>query len=94
MLKRRPLEQPWAGDVPDALEALQTSRNGLSGAEAANRLVEVGPNALPETRGRSALSMVLEEFTSPLIDILIIAAAVSLPAGSSSMPGASPRCCC
>ncbi|CAN7178260.1 cation-translocating P-type ATPase [Neorhizobium sp. LjRoot104] len=51
---------------------------GLSAAEAAERLARFGPNRLPEPRTPSLLLVFLAQFRSPLIYILLIAAAVSL----------------
>jgi Ca2+-transporting ATPase len=54
---------------------------GLSHAEAARRLVAVGPNALPEPPRSPAVLVFLRQFASPLIYLLLVAAAVSLAIG-------------
>jgi P-type Ca2+ transporter type 2C len=46
---------------------------GLSGAEAAQRLLEFGPNTLPEPRPLSFWQRLLKQFSSPLIYILLFA---------------------
>ncbi|MER5946481.1 HAD-IC family P-type ATPase [Streptomyces sp. NPDC001904] len=51
---------------------------GLSAARAAARLVEDGPNALPEERTRGALSRFLGQYTSYMQLILTASAVVSL----------------
>lgn len=46
---------------------------GLAGADAAQRLLEFGPNTLPEPRPLSFWQRLLKQFTSPLIYILLFA---------------------
>ncbi|WP_418936466.1 cation-translocating P-type ATPase [Neorhizobium galegae] len=53
-------------------------REGLSGIEAAARLAQFGENRLPEPKAPSLFLIFLAQFRSPLIYILLIAAAVSL----------------
>ncbi len=50
---------------------------GLSQSEAAQRLRQYGPNELEEGHRRSPLMMLLEQFTSPLVVVLIAAAVAS-----------------
>jgi P-type Ca2+ transporter type 2C len=58
--------------------------SGLSGAEASRRLRLHGPNRLPEARAPSILEVFLRQFLSPLIYILLAAAAVSFVLGDAS----------
>ncbi|WP_429925732.1 cation-translocating P-type ATPase (plasmid) [Agrobacterium vitis] len=51
---------------------------GLSQAEAAERLARFGENLLPEPKAPSFLSIFLQQFKSPLIYILLLAAGMSL----------------
>jgi P-type Ca2+ transporter type 2C len=51
---------------------------GLTTAEACSLLNKFGPNALPEARPPSFISVFFRQFLSPLIYILVAAAAVSL----------------
>lgn len=61
---------------------LESSRNkGLSDAEARNRLIRLGPNALPRQQQRSKLAILLEQFGSLPIALLGASAAVSLLTG-------------
>jgi calcium-translocating P-type ATPase len=60
---------------------LSTSARGLTGGEAAARLERDGPNVLPEEPPTSAFVVLLHQFTSPLIYILVAAAAVTLALG-------------
>ena len=64
-------------DYGEVLKSLQTSEQGLSEAEAKERLEKHGPNKLPEERGISRLKILLHQFTSPLIYILMVAAVVT-----------------
>jgi Ca2+-transporting ATPase len=64
--------------VRQVLEALETFEEGLGNAEAARRLEEYGPNQLAEEDKVSRLTILLHQFTSPLIYILLIAAVVTL----------------
>jgi len=54
---------------------------GLSASEAAARLREYGPNALPAPRGPSIASLALHQFNSVLIYVLLAAAALSVLLG-------------
>jgi len=68
-------------DYGEALKSLQTSEQGLSEAEAKGRLEKYGPNKLPEGKGLSRLKILLHQFTSPLIYILMVAAVVTAVLG-------------
>ncbi len=59
------------------LERLETSDGGLSNSEVERRLKTHGPNKLPEAEAISKLKIILHQFTSPLIYILIVAAIVT-----------------
>ena len=64
-------------DVRQALDAFTSAEEGLSSEEAARRLTEYGPNKLAEGEELSRLKILLHQFTSPLIYILLIAAVVT-----------------
>jgi Ca2+-transporting ATPase len=64
-------------DEPEVFNKLQTSEDGLS-EERAQKLLEThGPNKLPEGKGVSRLKVLIHQFTSPLIYILLVAAVVT-----------------
>ncbi len=65
----------------DLLKQLKTDKNGLSNEEAAKRLKQYGPNELKKIRKLNAFKILINQFTSFLIIILIIAAVISLIAG-------------
>jgi magnesium-transporting ATPase (P-type) len=73
-----PLEQPWALTPDKALEALGSVSSGLSSDEARARLDSFGPNEIAAEEGPGIWSLLLNQFRSPLIYILLIAALVTL----------------
>jgi len=62
----------------ETLEALQSSREGLSTAEAQKRLDEYGHNELEEGQKRGLLAKFLDQFKDLMIIILLVAAALSV----------------
>lgn len=60
----------------ETLHRLDTSENGLSGAGILNRQQQFGLNKLVEAEKISPLKILLHQFTSPLIYILLAAGAV------------------
>jgi len=65
----------------EVLSEVGSGAQGLNREEAARRLEEQGPNELAETGAKSPWRILLEQFTSLLIVILIIAAIVSAVLG-------------
>ncbi|NTU93371.1 MAG: magnesium-translocating P-type ATPase [Chlorobiaceae bacterium] len=68
----------WNTPAPELMQVLRSSKEGLSPEEAAARLTHFGANSLQESRRHALLPLFLERFKSPLLLILIIAAAVSV----------------
>jgi Ca2+-transporting ATPase len=64
--------------VEDAFKKLETCEDGLSDVEAAKRLNRYGVNELGEEEPISKLTLLLNQFKSPLIAVLIVAAVISL----------------
>lgn len=74
--------QPWHRlSAEKVLTAFGTTRTGLSATLAQERLGRFGPNLLPETAPRSALSMFIGQFNSLPVALLGASAAVSLATG-------------
>jgi Ca2+-transporting ATPase len=73
--------QWYRRSTAEIFEAFSTCQNGLKAEEAGRRLREYGPNSLPEEGGISRLRIVLHQFTSPLIYILVVAAVVTFILG-------------
>ncbi|MBI2030061.1 HAD-IC family P-type ATPase, partial [Candidatus Kaiserbacteria bacterium] len=68
-------ERPWyARSIENIFEELKSGEHGLSAAEAARRLAEAGPNALPDAKIDGHFIVFLRQFQSPLIYVLLAAA--------------------
>lgn len=61
----------------DVTEKLDSSENGITDEEAADRLNSYGPNKLPEGKSRSALMRFLLQFHNVLIYVLMVAAVIT-----------------
>ncbi len=80
----RPSVDRHAMPVPDVVRLVGTDADhGLSGAVAARRLAELGPNTLPPQHRRSWVVRVLEQLNHPLIYVLLVAAAVTAALGET-----------
>jgi len=64
-----------------ALTALGGDIGGLASSEAERRLARFGPNRIPEGRAKSPLRILIRQFASPLIYLLLFAAVLSLLIG-------------
>ncbi len=64
--------------IDESLSKLESSREGLSSAEAAKRIENYGKNLLPGKEPPSLLKVLLHQFKSPLIYILLAAGIFSL----------------
>jgi P-type Ca2+ transporter type 2C len=77
-----PTTRPWHAETTESvLKVLESSDSGLSKAEAARRRRLNGPNSLPEKGPATIWTIVLRQFISPLIYILVAAAVVSAMIG-------------
>jgi Mg2+-importing ATPase len=72
-----PITTFWALTAEQTLAALQTGPQGLSLAEAQQRLARYGHNILKPRRRTDALTLLLAQFDSPLIIVLILSALLS-----------------
>ena len=68
--------------VPQTLEQVKATANGLTAQEAARRLEEHGPNQLVEGKKKSPLVVFLEQFKDLLVFILAVAAVISMVSGN------------
>ncbi|MBL8325607.1 MAG: cation-translocating P-type ATPase [Rubrivivax sp.] len=66
-----------AQPVEAAFAALDATAQGLTSAQARQRLAQHGPNALPEGRRRSPLRMLVDQFADFMIVVLLAAAVLS-----------------
>ncbi len=67
----------YCEDNEKVLNELQSTRDGLSSAEAAKRLEANGKNKLAAAKGKSIVRRFLEQLADPMIIILLVAAAIS-----------------
>src|SRR5665811_400485 len=78
---RSPDGQPlalWSTSTPELLKRLETKSAGLAAEEARIRLARYGPNVLKPRRKTATLTLLLSQFTSPIVLILLFAAGLSL----------------
>ncbi|HJC48335.1 MAG TPA: cation-translocating P-type ATPase [Candidatus Lachnoclostridium pullistercoris] len=66
----------------EALQSQQVGKEGLTEAQAQDRLREHGANALQEAKKKSAFQVFLEQFKDLLVIILIVAALISMVSGN------------
>ncbi|WP_245237236.1 cation-translocating P-type ATPase, partial [Paenibacillus ihuae] len=64
-------------DHDEVLSRLESAKNGLTSAEAAQRLERYGKNMLQETKTKSLLAKFIEQFKNVMIFILLAAAILS-----------------
>jgi Mg2+-importing ATPase len=67
----------WSRPIDAVLAELSTTPAGLSSDEAARRLRQDGPNSVAEEAHGSMISLLLRQFESPLVLILVFAAGVA-----------------
>ena len=69
--------KPYLEEIETVLSETGSSRNGLSDAEASERLARCGPNRLKEGKKDSVIVKFLRELRDPMTIVLIAAAVVS-----------------
>ena len=78
------LDHPYALSAERVLSLLSTTPTGLGNGEAADRQQRFGPNALPRNKPPGLFEYFFNQFKSPLIYVLVVAALVSLLIGEYS----------
>lgn len=68
----------WSQDPSALRAALGSSPIGLSSDQARAQLARVGPNSVEDTKRLTTLRLLLRQFESPLVLILVFAAGISL----------------
>lgn len=82
MPNRKQKHEAWHAREPESIfTALKTSPQGLTAAEVQSRQEEYGLNLLPERGATPLWLIVVRQFASPLIYILVAAAVVSMAVG-------------
>lgn len=71
MSKREDVDQFWSQSAGDLIKQLGASPAGLTSAEAKRRLEFYGPNRLHSAKRTDSLTLLLAQFKSPLILILL-----------------------
>jgi magnesium-transporting ATPase (P-type) len=75
-------ERPWHAETIDAaLRRCRSSTDGLTSEEAAERLMENGPNRLPAAKPRSVLARIFAQINNLFIYVLLASALVTLALG-------------
>lgn len=72
-----PIAAYWALDAADVARRLESSREGLSQAEAERRWEKCGANELREQRPTSRFGLLIRQLRSPLLLLLLFAAVAS-----------------
>jgi Mg2+-importing ATPase len=67
----------WSIPAAELLQQLQTTSQGLTSGEARRRITQYGANLLKPRKRATALSLLLSQFKSPIILILIFASVLS-----------------
>lgn len=68
----------YQSTVKEIFEKLRVSESGLSDSEIKERLLQFGPNKFIEEEKTNRLKILIHQFTSPLIYILLIAGVVTI----------------
>ncbi|MDP2965380.1 MAG: magnesium-translocating P-type ATPase [Pelolinea sp.] len=71
------IENYWSLQPEQLISALHTTSNGIQQTEAVSRIKQYGLNALKAQRRTSAFGLLLSQFKSPLVLILIFASIIS-----------------
>ena len=81
MTPQRSVGAYWAQEVQEVVRQLHSTAEGLSAAEAEERLRQYGANELGEHRPLSRTGVLFGQFRSPLLLLLVFAAAASALSG-------------
>lgn len=74
----------WYKTIEQILKQLDTNENGLKNKEADRRLKEEGKNKIPTAKKRTIIDIIIEQFKSPIIIILVFAAIFSFITNSTA----------
>jgi Mg2+-importing ATPase len=68
----------WSISEAEMLQQLESTKGGLTAGEATQRLARYGPNLLKPQKRSDALTLLIAQFKSPIILILLVATGLSL----------------
>ena len=74
----------WDQNIEEVLEKFNTTKGGLSFKEANQRLTLNGKNEIPKFKKKTIWDIFIEQFKSPIILILIIAAVFAILTNSKA----------
>ena len=74
----------WSKNAETLLKELKTGPDGLTGAEAKGRLQQYGENTIKTKKKTGVFQLLLTQFKSPIIIILLFATALSVFIGNTS----------
>ncbi len=80
-MEQQPINAFWSLPTADLLGRLGTSAQGLSPAEARQRLAQAGANLLKPKKRTDPLTLLLAQYKSPIILILVFACLLSFALG-------------
>ena len=79
--KESPVSSYWAHTAEELFASLQSSAQGLTNASAQERLTQYGRNELKAHKKAGPILLLLSQFKSPLVLILVFAAIISVITG-------------
>lgn len=68
----------WTRESDELIDAFGSGAGGLTASQAKERLAQLGANSIEDTARTGAIRLLLRQFESPLVLILVFAAAVSM----------------
>lgn len=72
------MNQPWTNEIDRIFTLLITNKNGLTQKDVAERIERDGANVLPRAKTFSVTKILLSQFASPLIYLLVFAGCVTI----------------
>ncbi|HOX11218.1 MAG TPA: cation-transporting P-type ATPase, partial [Candidatus Moranbacteria bacterium] len=70
--------------IEEIFQELNTGEHGLAKSEIENRLLNYGPNKLPEVKADNLVVVFFRQFQSPLIFVLLVATAIVFLTGENT----------
>jgi Mg2+-importing ATPase len=83
-MSARKVVEYWRLQKDELLREFETSTTGLDEAEAARRLKEYGSNDIPHAGHRTATNILVSQFKSPLVYVLVFASALASLLGDTT----------
>lgn len=68
----------WNNSIEEVIKYLGTSKKGLTEQEVENRIKKNGKNTIPKAKKETILQIFIEQFKSPIIAILVVAAVFAI----------------